>query len=177
MIAKGALLALAAAVLSAASLACGSGDEQAAAALTERLEAEGAELAAVLEVGHAEPADLVVRLAFGADADLDLYVTDPLLETVYFANREPRSGGRIEADLRCDAPAPRVEEVRFEEALPGPYRVGVDHPTRCDDGAEPVAYALSVEGRGVEHSVQGSVGLREFRVVALEFEIAARGDR
>ena len=35
-----------------------------------------------------------------AHPDLDLYVTDPLLETLYFANKESKSGGRISRGTR-----------------------------------------------------------------------------
>src|SRR5262245_1845234 len=57
---------------------------------------------------------LRVERHFGAEADLDLYVTDPLQETVYFANSPTRRGGRLEQDLRCDAATPRSEVVVFE---------------------------------------------------------------
>ena len=46
---------------------------------------------------------LSVQLAFEADTDLDLYVTGPLLETVYFANLASKSGGELSADVRCDS--------------------------------------------------------------------------
>ena len=39
-------------------------------------------------------ANLRIQLAFDDAADLDLYVTDPLQETVYFANTRSRSSGR-----------------------------------------------------------------------------------
>ena len=145
--------------------------------LAARLEVEGAELAAWL-AERSSPADagerdLVVRLAFGAEGDVDLYVTDPLLETVYFANREARSGGGIAQDVRCDAPAPRLEEVRFADPLPGRYRVGVDHPRRCDGGRDPVAYAVSVAAPGLWYETRGAIGVSVFEVIALEFDVGA----
>ena len=82
------------------------------------------------------PGELRVELVFGAGADLDLYVTDPAQETVYFANTPlAGSGGRLEADLRCDAAAtPRIETVVFASAPPGRYRVGVDRAGTCEAG-------------------------------------------
>ena len=74
---------------------------------------------------------LRVELAFGQDADLDLYVTDPLQETVYFANTPSQQGGVLLDDRRCDSPPPRIETVVFEHPPPGRYRVGVDYPRRC----------------------------------------------
>jgi hypothetical protein len=120
------------------------------AAWTPALEAEAARLEAAL--AQAEPAAagaLRVRLAFGGEADLDLYVTDPLAETLYFANERAASGGRLIADARCDSPAPRIEEVLFAAPLPGSYRVGVDYMVyRASCGEQPrvVAYVLAIDG-------------------------------
>src|SRR5687767_8083414 len=48
------------------------------------------------------PADgLRVTLLWSEPVDLDLYVTDPARETVYFGNGASRSGGRLERDTRC----------------------------------------------------------------------------
>jgi hypothetical protein len=118
------------------------------------------------------PDALRVYLAFAGDVDLDLYVTDPTQETVYFANTPSRAGGRLDADLQCSASAEgdRVERVRFAEPPPGRYRVSVDHPRSC--GARRSAgYALAVEHGGRLTFHTGSVGLREFQLVSLEFEL------
>lgn len=117
---------------------------------TPALEAEAARLEAALGLAPPPPAGaLRVRLAFGAEADLDLYVTDALAETVYFANERAASGGRLTADARCDSPAPRIEEVLFAAPLPGTYRVGVDYMVyRASCGEQPpvVVYVLAIEG-------------------------------
>src|SRR5262245_17500983 len=87
------------------------------------------------------PGSLRVELVFGAGADLDLYLTDPSQETVYYANSPSRvNGGRLEADLRCEAAPPRVETIVFAGAPPGRYRVGVDRAETCSGGGavEPV---------------------------------------
>ncbi len=97
----------------------------------------------------------MVRLAFGAEADLDLHVTDPLQETLYFAERSVRSGGRLEADLRCAAPAPRIEVVRFAEPRPGRYRVGVDFMRRCDDGVRAAPWVMSIDALGERRFLRG----------------------
>ncbi len=121
--------------------------EQSDAAWTERESAEMEALAAGLF--DAEPpaaASVRVRLAFGAEADLDLFVSDPLQETVYFANDVSKSGGRLDVDRRCEAPAPRVETVTFEAAPTGRYRVGVDYPRGCEGrGPRRVPFAIAIE--------------------------------
>ena len=116
--------------------------------------------------------ELVIRLAFSEDADLDLYVTDPLAESIYFANRDASSGGKLARDVRCDGPEPRIEEVRFAAPLPGRYRVGVDHPSQCDDGKSPAAFAISVEGGGVTQRASGTIQYAQFQVIVTEFEVS-----
>jgi hypothetical protein len=114
------------------------------------------------------PGGLRVRLAFSAAADLDLYVTDPSFETVYFANSPNLAGGRLEADVRCDAVSPRVETILFPAILPGVYRVGVDFPQACEGGASRTAFAVQFEGRGVEATHQGRINKGHFLPVVLE---------
>ena len=150
------------------------GEEREAAEQTAVLASQADELAARLnEQAVAHRSGVVVRLAFGDEADLDLYVTDPLLETVYFARHESRTGGRIVADVRCDSVGPRIEEVYFDAPWPGRYRVGVDHPMRCDGARSPApaAYAVTVYAGGETYHAQGSVALEQFEVIVLEFEV------
>jgi hypothetical protein len=119
-----------------------------------------------------EPGELRVRLVFGDGADLDLYVTDPRQETVYFANNPTRSGGSLEVDVRCGAPAPRVETVTFRPALRGRYRVGVDFPERCGErAADLVPYVVTLEHVGVRREQRGAIGLREFRPIVIEADV------
>lgn len=125
-----------------------------------------------------EPGELRVRLVFGESADLDLYVTDPRQETVYFANNPTRSGGSLEADVRCEAPPPRVETVTFRSALPGRYRVGVDFPERCGKRAPArAAYVVTLEHAGVRREQRGVIGLREFRPIVIEADVPAHPSR
>lgn len=147
-------------------------------ALQMRLDQRGHELDLFLATPVADtPVDskaLVVRLAFGPEADLDLYVTDPRLETVYFANHKAKSGGQISADRRCGGKTLQSEYVRFDAPIPGRYRVGIDYPESCDGTKGPVAHALSVVYNGKRLEVQGSVSLQQFEVIVLEFDIDAK---
>jgi len=117
------------------------------------------------------PGALVVRLAFGAGADLDLYVTDALRETVYFANSPSRSGGRLDRDRTCADAAPRVETVIFEHPAPGHYRVGVDYPKSCDGHDDPAGYALQVERDGAQEVRTGAAAPGRFATVVLELDL------
>lgn len=117
------------------------------------------------------PGSLRVRLAFGAAADLDLYVTGPMHETVYFANSPARSGGALERDLRCDAPAPRVGVVRFPQAAPGAYRVGIDFPGRCDHRREPVSFVVYLETEKGHRERRGAILPGHFLPIVLTGEL------
>lgn len=113
---------------------------------------------------------LVVRLAFGR-ADLDLYVTDPLQETVYFANTPGRSGGRLDADRACADAEPRVETVVFAVPLAGRYRIGVDHPGSCGPDLAPAAFVVEVSHGDGTRRREGVALPRRFEPIVLEFEL------
>jgi hypothetical protein len=117
------------------------------------------------------PGELRVRLAFGTAADLDLYVTDPLQEAVYFGNNPSLGGGQLDVDRRCEHPAPRVESIVFARPQPGRYRVSIDYARACSEPATPVAYRVRVEAPGVDREHRGEIkpGFRE--LISLEFEL------
>ncbi len=105
-------------------------------------------VAALAEADAPAEGAVRVRLAFGEAVDLDLFVSDPLQETVYFANARSRSGGRLLADRRCGMQAPRIETVEWSSPPPGRYRVGIDFPRRCEGSTRVAVYALAVERGG-----------------------------
>ncbi len=136
----------------------------AASALTDRLRAEP----------PAQASALVVRLAFSTEVDLDLYVTDPRLETVYYANTPSKTGGVLETDRRCtDAVSKlvRVETVRFDSPPGGRYRVGVDYPHRCEGADNVVAFALSIEANGERNLHPGLARWLDFTTIVTEFDV------
>lgn len=141
----------------------------------DALRAEAKALAERLRAEALAPASQVrVRLAFSRDVDLDLYVTDPTLETVYYANTPVRSGGALERDGRCsddDAEEVRVETIGFEAPAKGSYRVGVDYPHRCDDDRDVMPYALSLEANGERELQVGLTRWLDFITVAAELEV------
>ena len=126
--------------------------------------------AALTSEAFSAPSELVLRLAFPSTADLDLYVSDPLDETVYYANTPVRSGGALDADRRCEDAAPRIETVRFTEPLPGRYRVGVDFQHRCADGGDAVPWAIAIEARGERRLLRGLAEWNIFKSRVDEFE-------
>jgi hypothetical protein len=156
---------------------CGSDDSGDPARLSE-LNESAASLSEELNTYSAdEPVGLKVVLSFRSDVDLDLYVTGPLAETVYFANHTSKSGGEISRDVRCDSEDPRIEEVVFNSPIPGRYRVGVDFPARCSGDPAAAAYAVLVKHPGEELRKTGVVQLEQFDVAVLEFEIGDKYKR
>jgi len=117
-----------------------------------------------------EPGKLHVRLVFGEEADLDLYVTDPRQETVYFGNSPSLAGGALHEDLRCDAPAPRVERVQFPAPAPGRYRVGVAFSARCTRVRQAVPYRIEIEGGALRIDESGEISPGHFDHKVVEFE-------
>jgi hypothetical protein len=149
-------------------------------AWTLELDREAESLAGRLAATDADGRDGVrVQLVFGAQADLDLYVTDPREETVYYANTPTQTGGELAEDRRCGHETPRVETVRFPEPLvSGRYRVGVDYPRECDDAKAPVPFVVAVDGPGGRTTQRGLARHRVFEPIVLELEIeAASGAR
>lgn len=140
-----------------------------------RLDYQAEELAELLGEANSrvssDESALLIQLAFGREADLDLYVTDPLLETVYFANHQSRSEGRISDDVRCDSQALRIEEVHFDHPMAGRYRVGVDFPQQCAGNSQSAVFVVSVLNQGKRQELVGSVALQQFNVVVLEFDV------
>ena len=125
----------------------------------------------------AAQAGLVVSLTWDAPVDLDLYVTDPTWETLYFANNPTRAGARLENDARCAtlvADRPPTERATIENARPGSYRVGVDFIDRCGAKVKEVSFHVTADFAGVRREARGKVNPEEFRVIALEFELGAK---
>lgn len=142
------------------------------------LEANALELTLVQNPGaERPPGALVIRLAFPATADMDLFVTDPSQETVYFANNPGKTGGELEADKRCDSAPPRIERFVLLQPVPGVYRVGVDFPERCDENKDPASYVVHVESDSGRLSRRKTLAPGIFDTVSLEFGFDAKGAR
>ena len=144
----------------------------AVAEVSPALLAEAEALAATLSEAPPPAEDaLRVRLAFGEAFDLDLFVSDPLQETVYFANERAQSGGVLREDQRCGSPAPRIEVVEWAAPPPGRYRVGIDFPSRCAKGGPRQApYAVAIERGGRRTLLRGVAELGVFVPIVDRFD-------
>jgi len=95
-----------------------------------------------LQYGHG---DVQVTLTWDNTADLDLYVTDPNEETIYYSNPTSESGGELDVD---DTDGYGPENIFWEEgsAPSGQYHVQLDHW----GGASPANYIILVQVGGAE---------------------------
>ena len=124
-------------------------------------------------------AGLRVALVWSAPVDLDLYLTDPTWETVYFANNPSRTGARLLRDARCGdvaaSPAVFVELAGMAEPLPGHYRVGVDFIDACNAPHDPVSFRVVADYGKVRRETVGTIRLEEFQPIVVEFELRRTG--
>jgi hypothetical protein len=133
----------------------------------------------VVPVAPGPPQALRIQLSWSAPADLDLYVTDPSFETVYFANTPTRSGGRLVRDVRCgtiDPVQPSLELVAWDAAPAGRYRVGVDFIESCSRSSDPVSFRASVELGDSRREVTGTVEPERFQPIVMEFVVRGAAD-
>ena len=124
------------------------------------------------------PGALEIELRFSEAADLDLFVTDPSQEAVYFGNNPSLAGGHLDRDQGCrDQPeerrrddAPRVERVLFPTPRPGRYRVGVSYDRSCQFRRERVGYRIDVRSEALSWTSAGELSPGQFEPRALEFD-------
>jgi hypothetical protein len=121
-----------------------------------------------------------VALAWSVPVDLDLYLTDPTWETVYFANNPSRTGARLLRDTRCrdvgSGEGGFVELAGMTAPLPGRYRVGVDFIDACHASHAPVSFRVAIECNGVHRETTGTIRLEEFQPIVVEFELRSDAD-
>ncbi len=97
--------------------------------------------------------DVRVTLTWDNAADIDLHVTDPRGEEIYFGNPQSASGGRLDVDangLCADDPA--VENVFWPtgRAPVGTYNVAVERFRSCGAGSTRYEVAVYVDGTLVD---------------------------
>ena len=124
-------------------------------------------------------AGLQVALVWSAPVDLDLYLTDPTWETVYFANNPSRTGAQLMRDTRCRDVASHenafVELASIAAPQPGRYRVGVDFMDACNGPHQPVSFRIVADYGGMRREMTGTIRLEEFLPIVVEFELRRTG--
>jgi len=124
-----------------------------------------------------EASEVRVTLAWSTGVDLDLYVTDPAQETVYFANSSTGTGGKLERDVTCGGLGGAKpgntwsEAVLWERPPKGRYRVGVDFMDGCESSADEVTFRVAVDVGGSRKERVGKIAKNRFEPVVIEFDV------
>jgi len=130
----------------------------------DRLRAEARQktlAAALIQDEHTPPIHVPfrVRLAFSAEADLDLSLGLPDAESI--SVRSPTdlggAGGRFSSDAGCDTPAPRIETIVVQTPPKGRYRIGIDFSEPCGSHYAPAAFVLVTEIAGQRKEFRGLI--------------------
>jgi hypothetical protein len=124
-----------------------------------------------------ETGGVQITVAWDSGADIDLYVTDPSGETIYYNEKHDRSsiGGRIDhnarGDCRREEKNSRVENAFWPDPAPlGLYRVELHYFGPCEKSNQTQAQ-LSVSVRGKLLGSYGYTLKPEQRIDALSFEV------
>ncbi|MFS8855743.1 right-handed parallel beta-helix repeat-containing protein [Synechococcus sp. H55.2] len=93
-----------------------------------------------------------ITLTWNTIDDLDLYVTDPRQQTVFFDNRVIPSGGQLDVDANADCVAVTenpVENVFWASTPPsGLYLIEVRLFRRCSQVTAPIPFTVTVRKSG-----------------------------
>jgi hypothetical protein len=114
-----------------------------------------------LEDAGAKPGEIEIALLWHNTNDLDLHVTDPFGETIYYRNKRSRSGGELDVDRNAgcnDLTATPVEHVVWPEgqAPLGTYVVYVHHYSNCG-APDPTAYNVEIIVDGQRQTFDGTL--------------------
>jgi predicted DNA-binding WGR domain protein len=127
----------------------GTGDSSARAGkgtyeLTARLKSAGAKFAK-------QKGAIAISLMWNHDTaakrnDLDLHVTPPSGEKVWFRHKKSKCGGELDVDMRKDAKKPVENIVWTKKAPKGMYKVAVQNYSASHNGTMPFTVGIVIDG-------------------------------
>jgi hypothetical protein len=107
--------------------------------------------------------DIQVTLRWASSDDLDLAVTDPAGQTVYYANPAIASGGQLDVDANAgcgEADTTPIENIFWPtgQAPQGQFTASVNLFARCSGGAQgPVSFEIRLLVQGEVQTLTGTV--------------------
>jgi len=112
--------------------------------LTARLKAAGAKFAT-------QKGAVAISLMWNHDSpkkrnDLDLHVTPPSGEKIWYRHKRSKCGGTLDVDRREDAPKPVENIVWTKNAPKGTYKVEVENYSANHRGAMPFEVGIVLDG-------------------------------
>jgi uncharacterized protein YfaP (DUF2135 family) len=95
--------------------------------------------------------EVQVNISWNSSADVDLYVTDPVGEEIYYAHRGSHSGGQLDIDSNaaCNSDGPRAENIFWPFGIvppKGDYNIRVNYWSAC--GEESTDYVVTIRTKG-----------------------------
>ena len=114
--------------------------------------------------------DVQVTLTWQVDVDLDLYVTEPSGEEIYFGYYPSSSGGELDRDNLCsDMVIGRPENIFWPQgsAPSGTYVVSVNYFGACDTELA-VNYTVRIVVEGVASTYSGTISTGTQEVTTFE---------
>ena len=98
--------------------------------------------------------DVQVNVSWDVDSDVDLHVTDPSGEEIYYAHRTSASGGTLDLDSNagCAIDHKRSENITWPAgtAPRGAYTVRVDYWSACDVTSTSYVVTANVKGQAAQ---------------------------
>lgn len=109
---------------------------------------------------------LEITLNWDDHADLDLHVTDPFGETIYYFHPSSISGGSLKEDVECTTVA-GTEKITYPggSAASGTYVLSVHYFRSCNSG-KPVHWRITANADGRSQSLEGTVSPGEYHRAA-----------
>jgi hypothetical protein len=108
-----------------------------------------------------------VELTWEGDADLDLHVTDPYGETIYYFHPFSQSGGSYEEDRECYNNNGQAERVVYNDgsAAAGNYQISIHYFRSCGE-AHDARWNLSVTADNRSQNYSGTIKPGEYTQAA-----------
>lgn len=110
---------------------------------------------------------LSITLTWEDTADLDLHVTDPYGETIYYFRPSSNSGGSLEEDVECGAQGVHSEQIQYPagSAASGNYVISIHYFRSCNSGG-PVRWNVTANADGRVQAYEGTIGSGQYLKVA-----------
>jgi hypothetical protein len=104
-----------------------------------------------------------IELTWDGDADLDLHVTDPYGETLYYFHPNSQSGGTFEDDRECYNNNGQPERVLYNDgnAAAGNYQISIHYFRPCGE-ARDVHWNLNVTADNKSSSYSGTISAGQY---------------
>lgn len=104
--------------------------------------------------------DVQITLTWHSSIDLDLHVTDPNSEEIYYSHMQSASGGQLDRDNRCSGfEMGRPENIYWPAggAPRGQYKVTVVYYNSCANSG-PTPWTVRVISKGQASTYSGTIG-------------------